>query len=136
MEEKIMGILSWISSLFTPVNKIIDTLDVSGNKKIELKNQFAEIQTSYSEKILEFEKARLEMIAKVQTAETQSSHWLTANWRPMVSIVLVAIALLSSFGVGQPDQNFWNLTEIFLGAYTGGRSLEKIASAVKIGKVQ
>ena len=51
---------------------------------------------------------------------------------PMV--MAVTIIVLASFGIGNPGPELYKLAEICLGAYVGGRTIEKIVAASKLGK--
>lgn len=124
----------WIKGLFGGVNKTLDTLDVSGNKKAEIKNELAKIQSELSSKYIELAKAELEARAQVIKAEASSSHWLQGNWRPICSMALIAIVVLDSFSFVNASEQLYTLATAFLGLYGAGRSVEKAASAVKLGK--
>lgn len=124
----------WIKGLFGGVNKTLDTLDVSGNKKAEIKNELAKIQSELSSKYIELAKAELEARAEVIKAEAASNHWLQGNWRPICSMALIAIVVLDSFSFVNASEQLYTLATAFLGLYGAGRSVEKAASVVKLGK--
>lgn len=85
--------------------------------------------------------------AGVIKAEAESEHWLTANWRPILMLVLMGFLVwigiilpLIDLAVGAPipyqprwnqlPAEFWNFLGIGMGGYIGGRSLEKVATQV------
>ncbi len=80
----------------------------------------------------------LESQAQIITAEAQSEHWLTANWRPLTMITFVVIIAnnyilypyLSLFWSDAPSlaipPDMWDLLKIGLGGYVVGRSGEKM----------
>lgn len=125
---------SWIRDLFGGVNKTIDTLDVSGNKKAEIKNKLAEIQLEANKQFLDLAKSEMEMRAKVIQAEAGSTHWLQANWRPLTSIMLIGIIVLDSFNFVNANQELYTLATAFLGLYGAGRSWEKASKSKELGK--
>ena len=129
-----MSLFNWISNLFTPATKLIETLDVSGNKKNELLNELAKIQEQANSKIIELEKISTEALTARIQAESQSDSIIARNWRPVCSVLLVVCLVLSAYGIGDPKAELWHLAEIIIGVAGGGRSLEKIASVVKLGK--
>ena len=129
-----MSLFNWISNLFTPATKLIETLDVSGNKKNELLNELAKIQEQANSKLIELEKISSEALTARIQAESQSDSLIAKNWRPACSILLVICLVLSAYGIGDPREELWRLAEIIIGVAGGGRSLEKIASVIKIGK--
>lgn len=74
--------------------------------------------------------------ADIVKTEAQSEHWLTATWRPIVMLVLVAMIVARWMGYSAPGISeaealkLWSIVEIGLGGYVIGRSAEKIAPAV------
>lgn len=128
-----MSILNWISGLFKPVADLVDNVHTSTEEKLKLKNELATIQKQVHDKVVELEQTRLQALSSVEVAESQSTHWLRANWRPLSSLTLVGTILYLVFTKQPIPKEISDLAEIFLGAYAGGRSLEKIASLIKGG---
>ena len=85
----------------------------------------------------------LESAAQIITAEANSEHWLTANWRPITMLVFVFIVAnnyiiypyLSLFWNEAPildmPQDLWDLIKIGLGGYVVSRGGEKMVTAWK-----
>ena len=130
----IMGIFSIIADLFRPAVDLVDELHVSEEEKLQLRNQLAEIQGGVQTKLIELQKAKVEALSKVQVSEASSKFWLTANWRPLCSIALVALIIVGSFGLVTVHQDVYQLATVFLGAYGLGRSGEKIGKIINLGK--
>jgi hypothetical protein len=128
------AIASFISGIFSPAAKLVDEIHTSDEEKMKLRNELARIQESAMSKMMELEKTAMEAQSKVQVAEANSSYWLTANWRPLTSVTIVVLIVLGSFGFVQVGKEIYDLAEIFLGAYAGGRSVEKLGKALKLGK--
>jgi len=124
----------WITSLFKPAAELIDDLHLSGEEKGKLKNELASIQAEANKQFLELAKAELEARTEMVKAEAASSHWLQANWRPICSIALISIVVLDSFSIVNASEQLYTLATAFLGLYGTGRSVEKAASVVKLGK--
>ena len=129
-----MSLFDFLGGIFAPATKLIDDLHTSDEEKLQLRNELAKIQESAMERLTSLEKARLDALSKVQVAEANSKHWLTANWRPFTSVALVSIIILGSFGFVTVGPDIHQLATVFLGGYAGGRSLEKVALALKLGK--
>lgn len=129
-----MGLFDFIGNIFNPVAKIVDEIHVSDEERMTLRNELARIQKDAMTKFGELEQARLNALAKVQVAEANSKHWLQGNWRPITSITLVTLIVLGSFGIVTLNQEIYKLAEIFLGAYTASRGIEKVSAALKLGK--
>ena len=129
-----MGLFDFISNIFKPASDVIDELHTSDEEKGKLRNELAKIQASAQEKILSYESQLAEIRGKLQIAEVQSPHKIVALWRPLCSIALVITICLDAFDLVAPGPELYELAEIFLGAYAGGRTLEKIVSSNKLGK--
>jgi len=116
------------SELISEVGEILDDVITSKEEKLILKQQI-------EAKILEHESKMQEQISERWKADMQSDSWLAKNVRPMVLIFLVFTTILLVFiDAGaikfHVEDNWVSLLELILlaviGAYFGGRSLEKI----------
>lgn len=71
----------------------------------------------------------------IQT-EAASSHWLAANWRPVLMLTFGGLIVARWMGWAAPGLSeseylkLWDIVELGLGGYVIGRSAEKIAPAV------
>ena len=129
-----MGLFDFISNIFKPAADVIDELHTSDEEKLKLKNELAGIQAKAQDRILDYETKLADYRSKLMMAEVNSQHKFVAMWRPICSVALVTIIVLASFGIGNPGPELYKLAEIFLGAYVGGRTIEKIVAASKLGK--
>lgn len=129
-----MGLFSFISDIFKPAADLIDNLHTSDEEKFKLRNEFASIQAKANEQFLRLAEAEMKMRQAVIQSEAASQHWLVANWRPITSILLVSLIVLDSFGIVKASQDLYTLATAFLGLYGAGRSVEKAASVIKLGK--
>lgn len=74
--------------------------------------------------------------AGIVQAEAASSHWLAANWRPLLMITFGALIVARWFGWAAPNLSeaeylkLWDIVELGLGGYVVGRTVEKIAPGV------
>ncbi len=126
-----------------PVFKIIDKLIPDPNLKLKLKT---EIETAVREAQSDLVKAQRDVVL----AEYELDSWITRHWRPC--LMFLAMFILALYGVILPFLNLllgapigfaplwdevpagvWDLLKWGVGGYVGGRSLEKIASAVVQG---
>lgn len=126
--------INFLTKLISPLFGTIDKLDISGNAKQQIKNELAAIQKEANEHILEFEKALVQEQTKRIEAESKSDGWLQKNWRPISSLSLVIAIIAAAYGIGKPGPELYHLAEIIIGVNMGGRTLEKVASVVKLGK--
>lgn len=115
-----MSILSFISGIFKPASDLIDNLHVSDEERGKLKNELAKIQAKMQEKSVE-----------LMRSEVSSDHFIVAAWRPMCMLSLILLIVLDGFGALDAPQQVYGLFEVLGSAYVGGRSLEKVARAVK-----
>ena len=129
-----MSIFSFISNLFKPAADLVDELVVSEEERGKLKNELAKIQSQAQKQMLEYEGKVVEARSKLMVSEAQSQHVITSTWRPIACLCLIAIVVLSSFGIGNPDEKVYELTKILLSCYISGRSLEKVVKVSKFGK--
>jgi hypothetical protein len=127
-------IISAITGLFAPATQLIDKVTTTDEERLQLRNELAKIEAGVTDKMLEVAKLQLEAEIKVKTAELNSGNWLVQSWRPATSIVLVGLVIYHSYSGKPMPPEMSSLVELFLGVYSGGRTLEKIASSVKIGK--
>jgi hypothetical protein len=110
----------WIKSIFSPAVDLIDELHVSEEEKLKLRNELAKIKSQMHAKTIDLMKA-----------EASSEHTITAIWRPVTSIALVTMIVCDGFGFIDAPVQVYDLTQVFLGVYGGGRALEKISKSVK-----
>ena len=128
-----MNVLSKIFSsgateLIKGVGGVIDNLHTSKEEKLEAEQKVKELISSYE---IEMEKN----ITERWTMDMKSDSWLSKNIRPLVLVFLVVSTVLMIF-IDAGTINFvvedkWtDLLQLVLitviGAYFGGRSLEKV----------
>ena len=128
-----MNILSKIFSsgateLIKGVGGVIDNLHTSKEEKLEAEQKVKELVSSYE---IEMEKN----ITERWKMDMQSDSWLSKNIRPLVLVCLVVATVLLIFidagAISFVVQDKWtDLLQLVLitviGAYFGGRSLEKV----------
>ena len=74
--------------------------------------------------------------AKIIQTEAASTHWLAANWRPLIMITFTALIVARWMGWVAPNLSeaeylkLWSIIEFGLGGYVVGRSVEKIAPSI------
>ncbi len=131
-----MGIFSaigaFISDIFKPAADLIDNVHTSDEERMQLRNALEDIRLKTLSKVTELEQARLKAISSVEIAESKSTHFLRANWRPMCSIAMVALIVVANFVPSiKLSEDVYKLAETFLGVYAGGRSVEKMIGKFK-----
>ena len=117
-----------LGGLFGKADKIIDEVVTSKEEKMTLKNAMQKM-------LLDSEASIQENVTKRWEADMDSDSWLSKNVRPMVLIFLVVCTMILVFiDAGliefKVEDKWINLLEITLltviGAYFGGRSIEKV----------
>ena len=74
--------------------------------------------------------------ADIVKTEAASTHWLAANWRPLLMLTFGALIVARWFGLAAPNLSeteylkLWSIVEFGLGGYVVGRSVEKIAGPI------
>ena len=128
-----MNILSKIfssgaSELVKSVGGVLDNLTTSKEEKLEAEQKVKELVSSYE---IEMEKN----ITERWTMDMKSDSWLSKNIRPLVLVFLVVSTVLMIFidagTISFVVEDKWtDLLQLVLitviGAYFGGRSLEKV----------
>ena len=116
------------ADLVKGVGSVIDNLHTSGEEKLEAERKIKELVANYE---IEMEKN----ITSRWEADMKSDSWLSKNVRPLVLIFLVVCTMLIIFvDAGKLNFNvkdaYIDLLQLVLitviGAYFGGRSLEKV----------
>ena len=123
------GLLSGgAADLVKGIGSVVDDLHTSGEEKLEAERKIKELIANYE---VEMEKN----ITSRWEADLKSDSWLSKNVRPLVLIFLIICTMLLIF-IDAGTINFevkssWvDLLQLVLitviGAYFGGRSLEKV----------
>ena len=116
------------ADLIKGVGGVIDDLHTSGEEKLAAEAKIKEIVSNYE---VEMEKT----ITERWKMDMQSDSWLSKNIRPLVLVFLVVSTVLMifidagaiSFNVEDKWTDLLQLVLItVIGAYFGGRSLEKV----------
>ena len=116
------------AELVKGVGGVIDDLHTSGEEKLAAENKIKELISNYE---VEMEKT----ITERWKMDMQSDSWLSKNIRPQVLVFLVVATVLMifidagaiSFNVEDKWTDLLQLVLItVIGAYFGGRSLEKV----------
>jgi len=123
------GLLSGgATELIKGVGGVIDDLHTSGEEKLAAEAKIKELISNYE---IEIEKT----ITERWKMDMQSDSWLSKNIRPLVLVFLVVATVLLIFidagAISFTVQDKWtDLLQLVLitviGAYFGGRSLEKV----------
>lgn len=118
-----------VSAVLNIGGKLIDRLWPDPEQKAQA--QIALLELAQKGELTEFT-ARAEIVK----AEAASSHWLAANWRPLVMLTFAGLIVARWFGWAAPNLTeaeylkLWSIVEFGLGGYVVGRSVEKIAPSI------
>ena len=106
------------------------------DKAIEIERELKIALIDHSERIEN-------MRGSIILSESKSDSWLTASWRPLLMLVIVAIVAINylifpilnmfthtQFTIDLPKE-LWNLLQIGVGGYIVGRSGEKMINTYK-----
>ena len=116
------------AELVKGVGSVIDDLHTSGEEKLEAERKIKELMANYE---VEMEKN----ITSRWEADLKSDSWLSKNVRPLVLVFLIVCTMLLIFiDAGtlkfEVKSSWVDLLQLVLitviGAYFGGRSLEKV----------
>lgn len=126
-------IVDLVSGIFKPAAELIDQMHTSEEERILAKAQLLDVQAAAMQTVFEYEGAALKGQQAIVLAEAQSDHWLTANWRPIVMLTFLGLAVGDTFGFFATPlrDEAWMLLQLGIGGYVVGRSGEKIAKIIK-----
>lgn len=111
---------SWIKDIFGDATKMVDNLHTSEEEKLKLRNELAKIQSQMHSKSVE-----------LMSAEVKSDHFIVAAWRPMCVLLLIGLIIADAYGFAKAPPQIYDLANLFLTTYAGGRSIEKVTKAIK-----
>lgn len=127
----------WLTKIFgglaSNAEGLIDEIVTSKEEKMTLKNKMQEL-------LLKSEETIQQNVTERWKADMNSDSWLSKNVRPMVLIFLVLCTMLlvfvdAGFIQFEVEDKWISLLEITLltviGAYFGGRSIEKVKNTNK-----
>ena len=123
--------LGKIGDILGSVLGLVDDLVTTDEERMQLKVPLLALQTQVITTVIEAEKSALESRAAIITAEAQSTHWLTATWRPITMLTFLALIVIGQFGGTPVPPEMWPLLKLGLGGYVIGRSAEKMVVALK-----
>lgn len=92
----------------------------------------AEVQNQFNLAVMQQAQAIEQAAAGIVKAEAESSHWLAANWRPILMLTFGGLIVARWFGYAAPELSeaeylkLWDIVQLGLGGYVIGRSVERI----------
>ena len=113
-----------VTNVVDAVSRVVDRLTLPAREKKQL-------ETDLQKLIQEIERDLVQARASIVVEETRGN-WLQRSWRPLVMLTFATIVLVGTFinvPILSDTSRFWDLLEIGLGGYVGGRSGEKIRQA-------
>lgn len=100
------------------------------------KEQAAKLEAEMTMELVRNSHALEAAAADIIKSEAASSHWLAANWRPLLMLTFGGLIVARWFGFAAPELGeaeyikLWDIVQLGIGGYTVGRSLEKIIPPV------
>uniref|UniRef100_UPI004048B8D6 3TM-type holin n=1 Tax=Rheinheimera sp. TaxID=1869214 RepID=UPI004048B8D6 len=96
----------------------------------------AKAESELMKTLLQYQSEIESAAASIIRTEAASSHWLAANWRPLLMLVFGGLIVARWFGFAAPDLSeaeyikLWDIVEFGIGGYVVGRSVEKVMPTV------
>jgi hypothetical protein len=116
--------------------KVLDKVLPDPQAKIQAQLELMRLQQAGEFKAIEADLQLAVSKADIIKTEAASSHWLAANWRPVLMLTFGGLIVARWFGWAAPNLSeqeylkLWDIVELGLGGYVIGRSVEKIAPSV------
>ena len=116
--------------------KILDRVLPDPTQKLAAQLELLKLQQAGEFKALEADLQLALSRADIIKTEAASSHWLAANWRPILMLTFGGLIVARWFGWAAPNLSqdeylkLWDIVEFGLGGYVIGRSVEKIAPSI------
>ena len=126
----------WPQLLTSVIPSLLDKLFPDPKAAGEAKLKLMELQQSGALAELEASTKIALAGSEVVKVEAASTHWLAANWRPIIMLTFGGLIVARWFGFAAPNLTeaeylkLWSIVEFGLGGYVIGRSVEKIAPSV------
>jgi hypothetical protein len=99
-------------------------------------NKRQELQNQMTIEVMKQAQAIEQAAADIVKTEAASSHWLAANWRPLLMLTFGSLIVARWLGWTAPNLQpeeylkLWDIVELGLGGYVIGRSAEKVVPAI------
>ena len=123
------ALLPILGGIFGQITKSIFPDPADELKRMELQQQ---LQLALLQQSAAIEAASADIV----TTEAASSHWLAANWRPMLMVFFAGLIGARWFGwsaqgISETEYlKLWDIVQLGLGGYVIGRSAEKTLPGV------
>jgi hypothetical protein len=123
------ALLPILGGIFGQITKSIFPDPADELKRMELQQQ---LQIALLQQSAAIEAASADIVK----TEAASSHWLAANWRPMLMVFFAALIGARWFGwsaqgISETEYlKLWDIVQLGLGGYVIGRSAEKTLPGV------
>jgi hypothetical protein len=123
------ALLPILGGIFGQITKSIFPDPADELKRIELQQQ---LQLALLQQSAAIEAASADIVK----TEAASSHWLAANWRPMLMVFFAGLIGARWFGwsaqgISETEYlKLWDIVQLGLGGYVIGRSAEKTLPGV------
>jgi len=119
-----------IPALIPIVSKIVGNIFPDPEAK-------AKAEAEVTKQLLEHTKELEQVAGEIIKTEAASTHWLAANWRPLLMLLFGGLIAARWFGYSAPNiteaeyLQLWEIVKIGIGGYIVGRSAEKIIPNMK-----
>lgn len=127
-----MTFLAFIPVLNSLLDRVLPDPKIAADAKLEVLKLSAGAESAQ----LDAQVKEALAAAGIIQQEAASTHWLAANWRPILMLTFAALIVArflgyTAQGISEAEYaELWGIIKVGIGGYTIGRTVEKIAPSV------
>jgi len=118
-----------IPALSAILSKVID-------KAVPDKDKAAQLKADATQQLISMDQMELQGAIDIIKAEATGGSWIQQNWRPITMLSFLVLLFMYWFGIAPENlpestiNKLFDLLQIGIGGYIGGRTIEKVAPAI------
>lgn len=126
-----------VKGLLSGVTDLLGKFITTDKDRMAAQVELLQLQGNLQLEMAKLDAATTSKQAEVVIAEANGHSWMQRNWRPIFALTLVSIIFFNylvspifHLAVLPTPDRLWDLMELCLGGYIGGRTVEKVAPSI------